>query len=181
MQVDLNGCAKADTVLVIHKNTPSFSLGDDIVLCRGQQLLLKPLVDRAVSYLWQNGSTQPQFTVTDSGLYRLQVTNECGSAADEIKITSSVCMAELPNAFTPNKDGVNDIFRIPYPFPVRRFSMIIYNRVGQKIFETNDIKQGWDGSYKGNEQSMDTYVWIISLTDAEGKEQHARGTVVLIR
>lgn len=181
VQVDLNGCTKADTILMIHKNKPSFSLGADAVLCQGQQLLLEPLVGDGVSYLWQNGSTQPHFAVIDSGLYRLQVTNECGSAADEIKITSSVCMVQLPNAFTPNKDGLNDIFRIKYPFPVTRFSMIVYNRLGQKIFESNDINKGWDGSYKGNQQSMDTYVWMISLMDAQGKGQQARGTVVLVR
>ena len=59
--------------------------------------------------------------------------------------------------------------------------MSIYNRWGQKLFESADIYKGWDGTLKGVPVSMDTYVWIISLTDTEGKQQQAKGTILLIR
>ena len=87
----------------------------------------------------------------------------------------------MPSAFTPDKDGLNDIFRVKYPFPVKQFQMRIYNRWGQKIFETTDINKGWNGTYKGWNAAIGAYVWTISLTDAEGKTQSMHGTVTLIR
>lgn len=86
----------------------------------------------------------------------------------------------MPNAFTPNKDGVNDVFSIKYPFAVRQLSMVNYNRFG-KIFETSDIRHGWDGTYKDQLQPQGGYVWMISFTDRDGKKQNAKGTMLLLQ
>ena len=91
-----------------------------------------------------------------------------------------VCDITMPSAFTPNRDGLNDVFRVKYPFPVKQFNFNIYNR-GQKIFSSANITKGWDGTYKGQDLPMETYIWTTSLTDTEGKKQTASGTVTLIR
>ena len=87
----------------------------------------------------------------------------------------------MPSAFTPNRDGVNDILRVKNLFSVKQFTMTIYNRFGEKIYESNNVNQGWNGSYKGAEEPIGTYIWVISLTDTEDKKQNAKGTVTLIR
>lgn len=177
----IGNCSSSDSINISYKPVPFFTLGNDVFLCTGQQLILSPTLNTNVDYLWQNASTQPSFTINTDGIYTLTTSNECGSYTDSVKITTGICNLNLPNAFTPNKDGLNDLFRVKYPFPVKQFNMAIFNRWGQKIFESADITRGWDGTYKGSAASMDTYTWMISLTDAEGKKQQAHGTVTLIR
>jgi len=63
----------------------------------------------------------------------------------------------MPNAFTPNGDGFNDIFKVKYPFYASQFDFTIYDRWRNKIFETNDITKGWDGTYEGTNPSEYTF------------------------
>jgi gliding motility-associated-like protein len=179
--VNLNGCIKQDSIKVLYKDVPHFSLGNDTAICRGMEWVLSPVVDTKVSYQWQDGSTQAFYTIKDTGTYAVQVKNECGTTADEIKITAGFCKLILPSAFTPNGDGNNDLFRIKDPFYVKFYNMTVFGRWGEKVFESTDMHKGWDGTYNGVPATATTYVWVVSLIDAEGKSQSAKGTVVLIR
>ncbi len=86
-----------------------------------------------------------------------------------------------PNAFSPNNDGTNDIFRaIPVGVETTEYFRI-YNRYGQMIFETNRFMQGWDGRYMGQLQPTGAYVWMIKGKDRNGKIVELKGTVMLIR
>jgi len=87
----------------------------------------------------------------------------------------------VPTAFTPNQDHMNDLFRIKYPNIVKTVYIVVYNRLGQKIFETTDPHKGWDGTVNGIPQPMGTYVWRINYTDAENNKESLSGYVVLIR
>lgn len=85
-----------------------------------------------------------------------------------------------PNAFSPNGDGVNDVFR---PIPVGIVStefFRIYNRYGQIVFETNRFMDGWDGRFKGDPQPVGAYVWILKGKDRNGKQIQTKGTVMLV-
>jgi gliding motility-associated-like protein len=177
----LGNCDASDTIFVSYTSVPQFSLGRDTFLCEGQQLVLTPLLNSPSSLLWQDGRTSPSITVTKNGLYSLQATNECGSYKDTINITTGLCNIEMPSAFTPNGDVLNDVFKVKYPFPVKQFSMTIYNRYGEKVFETNNISEGWDGNWKGTLQLQGTYVWIISFKGINNRQQNLKGTVTLIR
>jgi len=128
---------------------PLFTLDGDTFLCTGQQMVLAPDLNTSASLLWQDGSTGPNFTVTTEGPYSLQATNRCGNYYDEVTIAAGLCNIEMPSAFSPNGDGINEVFKIKYPFPVQQFSMTIYNRFGEKVFETTNIGEGWDGKWKG--------------------------------
>ncbi len=156
-------------------------MSQDSFLCEGTKLILDPKTNTTVSYLWQDGSTDSLYTVTTPGLYTLQVINSCGLYRDSILIQSGNCTLILPNGFTPNDDGKNDIFRVIRVFPVSKFSMMIFNRWGQEVFATDDMSEGWDGSFHGVQQPVDAYVWIVDLTDNHGVRQTQKGTVVLIR
>lgn len=87
----------------------------------------------------------------------------------------------MPTAFTPNDDGVNDLFRVKYPGFIKSFSMTIYNRWGEIIFQTKDPDKGWDGKFRGLEQRSDTFIWQIDLTTKQGEKLSSKGTVMLIR
>jgi gliding motility-associated-like protein len=181
VRVLLNGCANADTVNIAYKLKPVFDLGGDTMICKGQPFLLQPRVDGNVTYKWQNGSTAPAFTVPGAGTYAVTVTNECGEKSDQIAITEGLCVLIMPNAFSPNHDGVNDVFRIKHPWYIKEFHLVIFNRWGEKVFETSDPYRGWDGNFKTQAQPTGAYVWAITLTDKDGQKESSKGVVVLTR
>lgn len=89
--------------------------------------------------------------------------------------------AALPQAFTPNADGDNDIAYVR-GWGIKEFlELRIYNRWGQLVFESNDINHGWDGTYKGKPQAMDTYSYTIKIITADDKEEFIKGYITLLR
>lgn len=88
----------------------------------------------------------------------------------------------VPNAFTPHSSaGTNDVFK-PILFGVKDYKLEIYNRWGQKIFESTDTETGWDGTYKGKKCESETYIWRIEFTDLkDGYPNYRTGQVHLIR
>lgn len=178
--VNLQGCKSSDTIQVNYQYKPVFTLGADRQLCTGQQLLLDPVI-RTGTFTWQNGSTAPVLTVTQPGTYQLTVSNQCGSKTDEINILKGLCRLVMPNAFTPNNDKINNLFRVKNPEYIKTFSMTVYNRWGQIIFQTTDPYKGWDGTFKNMPQPEGNYVWLISLTDNDGNKESAKGNVLLLR
>ncbi len=87
----------------------------------------------------------------------------------------------IPNAFSPNGDGQNDIFRaIPVGISNTTYFRI-FNRFGELMFETNQWLKGWDGTYKGKPQPSGSYVWIVKGTSKDNKTVEMKGTVMLVR
>ena len=87
----------------------------------------------------------------------------------------------MPNAFTPNNDGHNDVFEVKYPQLIKTIQMTVFDRWGQKVFESNDPTKGWDGTLNGIKQPVGNYVWIIKYTDLLGNSKKKSGNVLLIR
>ncbi len=181
VDVALDDCTVSDSILISYKSSPVFSLGNDTLLCIGQQMILHPLLQNPITFHWQDGSTQPQYTVTQAGVYSLQASNDCGTSFDEIRITTASCRLELPASFTPNSDGINDVFRLKYPQAIKQYHMVIFNRFGKKIFESTDPYKGWDGTCKSVPQDTGTYICILHFTDIDNHVQNSQSTVVLLR
>ncbi|MDN3657423.1 gliding motility-associated C-terminal domain-containing protein [Ferruginibacter paludis] len=179
--VSLGHCSVADTIALQYRPLPLFTLGRDTFMCKGQQLLLRPTINTSANFLWQDGSHDPTFTVIKEGIYSLQTSNSCGSYFDSITIMEGNCIIEMPSAFTPNGDGLNDVFKVKYPFTVQQYFMTVYNRFGEKVFETSQIGDSWDGKSKGQLLPQSSYVWLIRFTDDHNKVQTLKGTVLLIR
>lgn len=87
----------------------------------------------------------------------------------------------IPNAFTPNGDGLNDIFIPVANGDVQSYQMDIYSRSGQKLFSTRSLSQGWNGEFQGANQTAGAYVFIIKYKDDKGKEHIEKGQLTLIR
>src|SRR5206468_4199490 len=88
-----------------------------------------------------------------------QSTLGCGTASSSVhvKVYNDVF---IPNSFSPNNDGVNDVFRIVAADGYRLVRFQIYNRWGQVIYSADDISKGWDGNFRGLPQPQDTYVYV---------------------
>ena len=134
------------------------------------------------SYQWQDGSTQNIFTAKSPGLYSVLVSNNCGSGKDEILVKEKNCGIYFPSAFTPNNDGKNDVFKILGGTNLNSYRLTIYNRYGNKIFESNDYAKGWTGDINGKVQSTGVYIWQCEFR-RPGTESLTKmnGTVTLIR
>jgi gliding motility-associated-like protein len=178
-------CLNTDSIYLHWTPAPALSLlgAADTTACNGGNIVLKPEADSSSQFLWQDGSTQPYYVVTHSGNYYVKVSNACGSVQVKKTVNYEKCNYNLsvPNAFTPNGDGHNDVFRVQYNYPPVQFSLSIYNRHGMKIFTSSDPSQGWDGTFRGLAQPLDAYAWTIHYSDQSGVSQSLKGTVLLIR
>jgi gliding motility-associated-like protein len=85
-----------------------------------------------------------------------------------------------PSAFTPNRDGLNDTFKVFGQFTAQ-VEFKIFNRWGELLFLTTDLNRGWDGTYKGNSMPEGTYVFRAKLTDLAGRTSERSGTILLLR
>ncbi len=118
----------------------------------------------------------------DANVY-LTVKDAIGCAASDsifIKVYEGPTFY-VPNSFTPNGDGLNDIFRVIPPGIASTTYFRVFNRFGELVFETNQWLKGWDGTFKGKEQKAGTYVWMVSGVDRNNKKIEIKGTVNLIR
>jgi gliding motility-associated-like protein len=160
-----NNCVDSDTIIVSHKNTPSLELGPDVVICAQPTPVLKVNVDD-VSFLWQNGSSQPSLEVTENGWYKLKISNFCGSATDSVHYKLLDCKdpPSLINIFTPNDDGKNE----KLSFPDIKFSpweIYIYNRWGVLLYHSTNYQNDWDGE----PHPEGVYYYILINTDTGKK------------
>jgi gliding motility-associated-like protein len=133
------------------------------------------------SYQWNTGDTTYYITGTEEGSYSVIIQTEEGCTTIDSAYLKDVYMPfyfNVPNAFTPNNDGLNDTFRPVVDYErVRMFSMVIYNRWGQLIYETTNPAEGWNGK----DAPAGVYSWVISYTGAGGKVEKLMGSVVLVR
>ncbi len=115
---------------------------------------------------------------------RYTVTDEYGcskSVEKKIKVYVS-CIIDIPNAFTPNNDGVNDILYPLNAVKAINLNFKVFNRWGQQLFSTNNWKHGWDGTFAGQLQSPGMYVWMLSYEDRDSKKHFfKKGVVMLLR
>jgi gliding motility-associated-like protein len=86
----------------------------------------------------------------------------------------------IPNIFTPNEDGVNDVFLV-YGTGIVKIEMIVFDRWGEKLFTSTDQLKGWDGVYKGKLSKNDVYVYLVNYTALDGKKYTKTGHVTLLK
>jgi gliding motility-associated-like protein len=87
---------------------------------------------------------------------------------------------DVPNAFTPGKNDANSVIYVR-GFGISKMRFIIYNRWGQKVFESNSPSIGWDGRYNGKIQPMDVYAYTLEVEFFDGKKTTKKGDITLIR
>src|SRR5690606_28432754 len=164
-----DGCGRiySDTLLITDHNI-NFDLGNDNSICRGELLDLvappgylsydwEPEIN--ISYLAPN-RVQVQPTSNTSYMLQAEVFNGC-VVSDTIKIIVENCPEYIyfPNSFTPNNDGLNEVFGPKSSGIFLKYEFHVYNRWGQKVFMTKNSNEGWNGRYQGKEQPTGVYIW----------------------
>lgn len=190
------GCPKAsvDSVRVNVIPIISVNAGRDTIVVADQPLQLHATASGGTTYRWTPSLGVSDPTIfnpvivlgedIDSIRYRVRVSDAGGCFGEDemlVRVFKGHSDLLVPNAFTPNGDGRNDVLLAIGPGiqDVQYFS--IYNRWGQLLFQTRDLTRGWDGTYKGVKQPPGTYVYMAQGTDYRGKTIFRKGTVVLIR
>jgi gliding motility-associated-like protein len=144
----------------------------------GNNVLWQPAVslDNATSYT-------PMFTDNIERQYTIKLKTAAGCITVDtqlVKINKHITIF-VPNAFTPNDDSRNDLLR-PFMTGIKELKYFkIFNRWGQLIYETQSLKSGWDGRFKGNPVQTQTLVWMVEGIGVDNKIYKAKGSTVLIR
>ena len=177
-----------DYVMVDFYNVPDLNLPNNVVVCPVDGKTVTLDVPGWTSYNWTPGNyTGSAITISSAGAYVLNVTDENGCEAESVVNAKETCSPSFfaPTAFTPNGDGDNDVF-LPTVNDVSNYSLKVYNRWGQMIFESTNVAVGWDGTSDGEYVPYGSYVWVIEYEPAsrngyESSNQFHYGSVVLLR
>ncbi|HMN06013.1 MAG TPA: gliding motility-associated C-terminal domain-containing protein [Flavobacteriales bacterium] len=182
----MDGCSTAGSVhITFIPVATSVGLGPDTGICPGVPMTLDATIQGG-SYLWNDGSTGATLVTTMPGIYSVTVTGPCILASDTIRLFEGDCdpMVHVPNAFTPDGDGINDVFRPLLDGTVRQWTFLIFNRWGERIFSSESPDDAWDGRYKGQEAPQGVYTWHLHYESAPGLivvQVRRTGSVTLLR
>lgn len=187
---DKDGCQDTLYMYVTVRPLPPVTVlnPDTVVMAYGTQANL--LASGAYLYTWMPSGTlnnpnlvNPIATPQAPTMYYVYGVNEDGCRNIDSVYVDIDFSANLfvPTAFTPNGDGKNDLFKVSNVTFQRLQEFKIYNRWGQEIFSTNDIKVGWDGHWRGQPQDMGVYQYIIKVAIPDGTIKTYKGNVTLVR
>ncbi len=185
---NLLGCKDTAFLYVAFQKPLIANAGNDTIAVRNTPHQL--IATGGESYEWSprgplNSETiyNPLATLRDDQQFIVTVSNSKGCSAKDtvfVKVYNGPTYY-VPNAFSPNDDGINDIFR---PIPVgivNTVSFNVYNRAGMLLYTGNRWLKGWNGIYNGRQQPAGSYVWVIKGLDKNGKTITMSGSVLLIR
>ena len=175
--------------LVAVNALPVVDISPVTTTCAGTSVAL--LASGASGYQWSPATDlsdpsigNPVALLQNDILYTVTGTdvNGCTATASITLKVSPDCLGYyLPNAFSPNGDGANDVFRVKAGDYPKSFSLLVFNRFGQKVFESANVDNGWNGNIGGNPAPTGAYIFVIVATTSSGTLVKRQGTVMLVR
>ncbi len=170
--------------VVINQLPPKSFIPDSLYIFPGSIIPLDAGADM-FDYRWQDGSNNRFYDVANPGLYVAEYTDiNCCTNSDSLLVIA--LDISLPNAFSPNGDGLNDYFKAMGPSDgIQDYTLVIYNRWGQLVWETTNFSDSWDGNFKGEKAPTGIYAWymtfnVIGNVSSIGKVKY-KGSVTLLR
>jgi gliding motility-associated-like protein len=184
------GCVNSSGTLVTVQQFPVV-FPRDTTLIVGETFSVD-LTDFAIAqYSWSPNTNiscadcpNPEFTALESIKYYVAVTDTSGCFTIEYPLNLDVRFiysVDVPQAFTPNNDGVNDVVYVNGWGIKELLYFRVFNRFGQLVFESSNIDNGWDGTYNGKPQPIETYTYVVQVLTHENKAINKSGTIKLVR
>jgi len=197
ISINGNGCRSSFSESIVLSMvdlpvTPVLTIQGTAKFCKDETRVLKVSVPVGLTINWyKNGNIIANYTkdtlrVNEAAEYTVKFMNSngCLSLVSNKIITEIGCDATniyVPDVFSPNGDGINDVVKA-ICVGIQKFKFFkIYNRWGNILFETTDESKGWDGRFRGQIQPADSYIWLVEGTDTNGKEIRKTGTLNLIK
>jgi gliding motility-associated-like protein len=170
--LNLFGCKNTSNIEYVYVQPPAPTVRWDTTVIIGQMSVLNSNLGNNYSYTWSPifdlncvNCFNPTSTTTTNITYSVEVEDnlKCFRVINTYTVfVDPQTTIDVPSAFTPNGDGVNDVIYVD-GWGIKKLNYFrIFNRWGQLLFESNDIKVGWDGTYNGVPQNMETYVYQVS-------------------
>ncbi|MBK9328123.1 MAG: gliding motility-associated C-terminal domain-containing protein [Sphingobacteriales bacterium] len=189
-----NNCKVTDFLRATVHSLPVINATSDIADAKyEQEVQLNANGSASLTFNWlpsdqvSNNSVQnPTAIIKATMLYNVTVrdTNDCVNSDTVLVRLIDECTEDfiyIPNAFSPNRDGVNDCFGIMSPPKLSNYKMSVFNRWGEKVFDAVDENDCWDGMFKGTPALSDAYVYVLSFICYNGKNLSKKGTVTIIK
>lgn len=186
--VQLNTCSiTVDTFKVTdHASDTTLNIGGDTTLCNNDAVRLEVEDKNFNRYTWSNGDTTAVINVNTPGKYYVTASGNCFVGTDTVMVNQgnncNNCLF-VPNAFSPNNDGHNDLMMVGTRCPIGFFQFNIYNRYGERVFESTNPTLGWNGLYKGKPSDAGTYFYYIQYQNTANNNTliKMKGDIVLLR
>lgn len=187
---DGNGCVKITTVNISGTTPPIADAGNDVTIKKGEEIQL--YATGGGSYNWtpltglDNASiSDPIANPTTTTTYTLLVIDSNGCMDNdeitvEVKVDCEGDIVFIPNSFSPNNDGNNDILYVRSNC-IQTMLFTIYNRWGEKVFESDDVNKGWDGTYNNEVLNNGIFGYIIDAINIQGEAISQKGTISIFR
>jgi gliding motility-associated-like protein len=176
-------CIASETFTASPDGLEKIQLPADTLLCGNERIRIAGAVD-GITYRY-NGLTDTMVSIDQPGIYNIVATNTYGC---ERSFTLNVarqnctdCEVFMPSAFTPNNDGLNDKLLSRTYCSLSEFDLVIFNRWGQRIFESHNYKEAWDGTYLGKKMPVGVYAYFIRYKTSNKLLRVSRGLITLIR
>ncbi len=187
------GCEIFDSVQIIVNTLPLIDATvDKAFIYLGEQVQLTATQQQGYSYSWtpidevsNNSIYNPTSSPLQNTLYTVKVTdrNNCKNEDSvSVSVENTSCDKNnifIPNAFSPNGDGINDIFRVR-SIPLKSYHLVVYNRLGNKVFESKDAAEAWDGNYNNQRAQVDVYGYYFEGECLNGEKIILKGNVTLL-
>ena len=181
--LDDNGCEQVDTLHLIYVSTDIRVISLTSIFCENESAVLEVQCE-LTDYQWSTGETTPTITVYEAGTYTVTATQGECVLEDEITILPCPHPLILPNAFTPNSDGLNDYFSIPEgsldEVQDNDFRIYIYNRWGEVVFTSTSKYFQWNGEFKGHIYNNTIYNYVIFYRDIIGEKVQMSGSIMIL-
>ncbi len=177
------GCSSTQTISVNVANADIAVTATDTTITSGETAIIG-VTETYEGYEWSTGETTPTISVTEAGDYIVTVSNELGCAAVDTATVEVLLLDPqyvVPTGFSPNYDGVNDVFQIVHDDKIEEANFAVYDRWGQLVFQTTDSVKAWDGMRDGKAADMGVYVIRGTLRIIDGSIIELKGNVTLLR
>ena len=179
-------CSNADTTELQAIAYPESFDSSEITAC--QERVELDAGNPGASHQWNTGDTTQTLTVRTDGRYTVKIANQFCTIRDAVQVKVDVEAAcpylWVPNSFSPNGDGLNDVFK-PQAQKIRDYELTVYNRWGERVFQSAKVSEGWDGTFEGKQAPKGVYMYqiVYKLRNEEGtiRLKTKEGTVQLIR
>ncbi len=171
--IDANGCPSEDKTTIFARKLPEINLGDDVIICQDSILIIDLATPENMTVSWNNNDIKSIIYITQKGYYSVTVSNECGESSDDIRVDMIDCTTKIfyPNVFSPNGDGINDLFTINSYNSVN-MSCSVYDRWGNLMFFQSGDKISWDGKFKNQTAATGVYTFVLVFTDYSSKQKN---------
>ncbi len=194
MTMNQSGCSRKDTIRIDIKELGPFdATADPSNIILGQMSQLETVNDPTYIYMWEPAGTldnptifNPIATPTETTTYSVKITDSDGCMTTaEVTVTVEIPACEepfifIPNAFTPNNDGNNDILFVRGN-TIDEIEFMIYNRWGEQVFRTTTPSTGWDGRHDGKEVAADVFGYYVWIRCTDGDIFTKKGNVTVLR